>query len=96
MTSISKAKSMGALGTVNIHVIGASHDGSGASGSQILETWTLNQAWVKEFKPSAMDYDGDNLSTIDITFKYDWATLNSGVGGDGVSVSTPYWSTSTG
>jgi len=92
LTSISKSKAMAALGTVTIHVIGADHNVSDESQAepQILESWTLQQAWVKEFKPSSMDYDGDNLSTIDITFKYDWATLNADASGS----PSKYWSVS--
>ena len=42
-----------------------------------LERWTLRQAWIKDFTQSDLDYEADELSTIDITFRYDWAELDS-------------------
>ena len=71
--TVGKAKSVGALGVVNIFQI----DADGA----VVEHWRLNQAWIKEVKPSALDYDSEDLSTIDIVLRYDWAQL-----GDAASV----------
>jgi hypothetical protein len=42
---------------------------------RLVEHWRLNQAWIKEVKPSALDYDSEDLSTIDIVLRYDWAQL---------------------
>jgi len=67
LTTVGKAKSIGALGVVNIFQISA--DG------EVIEHWRLNQAWIKEVKPSALDYDNEDLSSIDIVIKYDWAQL---------------------
>ena len=67
LETVGKAKSIGALGIVNIFQITA--DGV------VIEHWRLNQAWIKEVKPSALDYDGEDLSTIDIVLRYDWAQL---------------------
>jgi hypothetical protein len=75
LETVGKAKSVSALGVVNIFQI----DADGA----VVEHWRLNQAWIKEVKPSALDYDSEDLSTIDIVFRYDWAQLGgpAGVGG---------------
>jgi len=83
--TVSKGKSVGALGQVMIEQI----DSDGG----IVEKWTLNNAWIKEVKWGDLDYEGEDLTTIDITLRYDWATLSdvgtSAAGGDG----SKYWST---
>jgi hypothetical protein len=65
--SVGKAKSVTALGAVNLFQIDAE--------GKVIEHWRLNQAWIKEVKPSALDYDSEDLSTIDIVIRYDWAQL---------------------
>jgi len=39
-----------------------------------LETWTLNNAFIKGAKFSDLSYDGDDISDISLTIRYDWAT----------------------
>ena len=69
LETVGKSKSVGALGVVNIFQLDA--DG------QVVEHWKLNQAWIKEVKASALDYDSEDLSTIDIVIRYDWAQLGA-------------------
>ena len=67
LETVGKSKASVALGAVNLFQIDA--------GGAVVETWRLNQAWIKEVKPSALDYDSEDLSTIDIVIRYDWAQL---------------------
>ena len=66
LTTKSKGKATAALGAVKILQIDA-------NGSQI-ETWELKNPFIKELKFSELDYENDDLSTIDLVLRYDWAT----------------------
>ena len=83
-STLSKSKSVGSLGQVVIEQI----DSNGG----IIEKWTLNNAWIKEASWGELDYDGEDLTMVDLTIKYDWAQLSDGgdsmAGGGG-----PYFST---
>jgi len=65
----SKPKAVGALGNVIIEQI----NGDGGR----VEEWTLKNPFIKSYKMSDLDYENDDLSTIDIEFRYDWAVCNS-------------------
>ncbi len=39
----------------------------------VLETWSLYNAWVKNYNFAKLDYEQDAFSTIDLTVAYDWA-----------------------
>jgi hypothetical protein len=83
LTSMSKAKAAGALGTVIITQI----DSDGAP----LETWTLWNSFITELKYGDLEYGGDDLTEVSVTLKYDWARLetpqstSSAVAGEGGS-----------
>ena len=64
-TTASKASSIAALGGVNVQVIQA--DGS------IVENWNLNGAFITNVQYDGLAYDNDEISTITLTFRYDWA-----------------------
>jgi hypothetical protein len=40
-----------------------------------VETWTLWNAFITAAKFSELSYDSDDMSTIELTFRYDWAEL---------------------
>jgi hypothetical protein len=40
-----------------------------------VETFTLNNAWIKSIKPSELSYDTEDLSTYDVEIRYDWCTF---------------------
>lgn len=40
-----------------------------------IETFTLNNAWIKSIKPSELSYDTEDLSTYDVEIRYDWCTF---------------------
>ena len=43
-----------------------------------LETWTLINAWINDVKYGDLAYDGDELTEVTLSFKYDWAELKIG------------------
>jgi len=67
--TISKVKAVEVLGSPRIVQI----DPDG----QIVEEWTLYNAWVKSVKFGELDYEQDNLTNIEITLRYDWANLTN-------------------
>jgi len=74
-SSISKANATTSLGQVQIDVLDA--DG------QRLHTWDLNNSFIMEITPSKLDYASEDLMTVALTLKYDWATYTSYVGSEG-------------
>ena len=64
--TMSKDKaSSGGLGSVMIEQL----DGDGNP----IETWTLKNPFLKKVSFSDLDYENDDLTTIDIALRYDWA-----------------------
>jgi len=51
----------------------------------VKESWTLKNAFIKAAKFGDMDYTNDELRTVSLTIKYDWATCEI----DGVA--DPYY-----
>ena len=83
LSTMSKAKSAGALGTILITQID--------SDGQALETWTLWNSFITELKFGDLEYGGDELTEITMTLKYDWARVetpqstSSATAGEGAS-----------
>jgi len=77
-TSVSKEKSVGAMGTVLIQQI----DADGA----VKEEWSLNNAFIKDINWGTLDYESDDLTNLELTIRYDYASLKTG-GPDDASVS---------
>ena len=69
-TTMSKDKSSGALGTVQIEQLNA--DGNA------VETWVLKNPFLKKVTFSDLDYENDDLTSVDISFRYDWAECATG------------------
>jgi len=40
----------------------------------VVEKWTLNQPFIKSAKFGDLDYSNEDLRTVDLTIRYDWAT----------------------
>jgi hypothetical protein len=40
-----------------------------------LETWILNNAWLKSVNFGGLDYSSDDINEVTFTFRYDWADL---------------------
>tara|TARA_Y100000004_G_scaffold192634_1_gene253545 strand:- start:82 stop:606 length:525 start_codon:yes stop_codon:yes gene_type:complete len=51
-------------------------------GTQAVETWTLNNAFIKAAKFGDLDYSNDELKTVELTLRYDWATHTAADGTD--------------
>jgi hypothetical protein len=64
--TVSKAKAIEALGTVQIKVLNA----EGVN----IEQWDLKNAFIKSAKYGDLDYSNEDLRTIELTIRYDWAT----------------------
>ena len=46
-----------------------------------VEIWTLKNAWVKDVNMGEFEYESDDMLTMDIELRYDYALFNSMVGG---------------
>ena len=69
LSNPSKSTSVDALGEVKIDQI----DSEGNP----VETWTLNNAWIKDIAFGDLDYTQEALTEITMTVRYDWATFTS-------------------
>lgn len=69
MVTINKDDAANAVGGVTIDII----DAKGTP----VESWTLNNPFIKSVSFSDLAYDNDELRTIDISFRYDWAECDS-------------------
>ena len=67
--SFSKQKYVGSVGTPKINQIDA--DG------QIIETWTLNNAFITSIDYGQLDYSVEDLVIVSITLRYDYATFTN-------------------
>jgi len=56
----------------NCNVVISSLDDEGL----VIEKWTLNRAFPTAFKFGDWDYGADDIREMNITWKYDWATLD--------------------
>jgi hypothetical protein len=48
------------------------------SKGQIIEQWSLHGAFITDLKFGELNYGADDFVKLDITIKYDWATLTDG------------------
>jgi hypothetical protein len=65
--TVSKASSNKALGQIKIHQF----DSEGT----VMESWVLNNSWIKDVKFGDLDYGSEDMQKIDITLKYDNAYI---------------------
>ncbi len=66
--SLSKRKFVqGNLGTIQIQALNAEGD--------VVEIWTLNNAWISKVSHDDFDYGSEDLLNISLTLVYDWADL---------------------
>jgi hypothetical protein len=90
--TISKAEAVGAVGSCTIQMLGTGDpdilDGQEGASAEALETWSLKNPWMKSVTMGDLDYGADDILTMDVTLRYDWATLSihpSRAGGENVS-----------
>ncbi len=78
--TISKAEAVSSVGNVLIKVLGSGNplavDGAAGESSEVLETWTLQNPWIKSVTMGDLDYGSDDILSMDVTLRYDWATLS--------------------
>jgi len=69
-TTVSKREGVDAVQSVVIEQI----DSEG----QVIERWTLNNAFVTSVDYGGkLSYDNDNLTSVTVKFRYDWATIET-------------------
>jgi len=92
-TTISKVSAVAALQGVVIEQIDAA--------GNAIETWTLNNPFITNVKYGDLDYSGDDMTEVSITFAYDWASIEVGPGQESAqgptsrgAPSRKYWSES--
>lgn len=68
LATMSKKRAVGALGNqLEIQQIDA--DGNP------VETWKLVNPWIKDVKFGDLDYEGDDMTDVELEIRYDWAEL---------------------
>ena len=86
--TIGKESAVNALKGVTIRVLNSSLQPDGVVqnnqdlvavvGNGVAEEWVLKNAWLESFKPDALDYGSEDILTVTITIRYDWAEFKSG------------------
>ena len=64
------------LGNLQIDILNAA--------GETIETWNLNNPFIEAAKYGDLDYSNDELRTVELTIKYDWASCTVG-GSSGTS-----------
>ena len=67
------SKSRGDLGSVRIVQLGA--NASNTLSSDVIEEWTLVNAWIKDIAWGELSYDSEDMVDITVTLRYDYATI---------------------
>jgi hypothetical protein len=73
LKTFSKFAGSDVLGSVTIRQI----DSSG----NVIDTWTLKNAWIKDINFGEGDYSSDDLVEVQIKLRYDWAEYQEGTAG---------------
>lgn len=45
--------------------------------NSIAEHWTLHNAWLESIKPDALDYGAEDILSVTLTLRYDWAKFRA-------------------
>ena len=69
LSTMSRGAATAALGEVQIQQL----DSEG----NVLETWTLWNAFIVDVKYGDLDYEGDDLTAIELELRYDYAHLET-------------------
>lgn len=77
VTTISKAGAVSSLGPVIIKQLNESHGPQGLVGGVAVETWTLHNPFIESIKFGELDYSKEELTEIELSIRYDWATLET-------------------
>ena len=49
----------------------------GEAEQQLLEKWTLKNAWIQDIKFGDLAYDAEEMVDVSVTFRYDWAEIQA-------------------
>ena len=71
-STLGKANSVTALGVVQVEALNDS--------GNVIEQWTLNNAFIVGVSFNDYSYDGEEISTIDMELRYDWAAFDNTMG----------------
>ena len=82
ITTVNKSDAIAAMGTVTITQIGENTNTP-------LEKWILKSAWIQSVNFSMLDYESDELSTIELVLRYDYAELSTPT--NGIGGGTPFF-----
>lgn len=90
VVTIGKRAAVSALGDVNIRVLNSALNelpinagafpapaSDASSNAAIAEQWTLKNAYLESMKPDALDYGAEDILTVTITLRYDWAEFKA-------------------
>jgi len=99
VTTISKAAANTALGAVTIMQfrggptvtppLADAGPTTNARGNGLIETWTLNNPFIRKVNFGSLDYGSEELVDIELTIRYDWATYQDDK--NEVNLNSPLW-----
>jgi len=69
LSTLGKGSSVRSLGVVQVEGL----DNTG----KVVEQWTLNNAFLVGISFNDYAYDGEEISTVDMELRYDWAAFNN-------------------
>jgi hypothetical protein len=93
--TIGKSAAVNAIGDVHIRVLSSltsdigefvspnqttSPNPDGQASGGLAEEWLLKNGWLESIKPDGLDYGSDDILTVAIQVRYDWAQLTSAAG----------------
>jgi len=78
--TIGKEQATRSLGDMHIRVLsslttGIPGEAISAVPNGIVEEWVLKNGWLESFKPEGLDYTSEDILTVTIQVRYDWAVL---------------------
>jgi len=78
--TITKADAAGTFDMIQIKTLASRGTVTEAreSNTETAESWWLQNAWPTDIKWGDLDYSGDGMVTLDVTFRYDWAVNTEG------------------
>jgi len=80
VTTISKARAIEMIGGEVLIIQfdeSITEQGAPLSGPRAVEVWTLKNPWIMDVDFGELDYESDDLTSIELTLAYDYATLSS-------------------
>ena len=72
LTTLGKSNSVRALGQVQVEALN--------DAGKVIEQWTLNNAFIVGISFNDYDYNGEDIATVDMELRYDWASFNNSMG----------------